>query len=89
MLLGLLNSSTERLVMRAAAYGALNLIRGISGGAEPSSEQVGCDTKHGSGCADDGRFELRHVPIAAAVAVKLELVSPIRRKIIVIMNKLN
>jgi hypothetical protein len=29
------------------------------------------------------------VPIAAAVAIKLELVSAICRKIVVIMNKLN
>src|SRR3989440_3899681 len=87
--LSLLDRPLQSLVVRLASDGALNLVGGVPGVAEPAAEHVARRAQKRPRGSRYRRLEARHVAVAALVAVELELVALVRRKVVIIIDELN
>lgn len=70
-----------------AAHGARDVVGRIFGPAQPA-KQAACRLKEVARNADGIGLEPRHVPVAALVAVKLELEALVGGKVVVVGNEL-
>src|SRR2546423_10425672 len=87
--LSLLDRLLQSLVVRLAPDASLNLVGGVPGVAEPAAEHVARRAQKRSRGSRYRRLEARHVAVAALVAVELELVALVRRKVVIIIDELN
>ena len=73
--LGLFDGLLKRRIVRLAAGGALNLVSAVAGARKDAAEQVAGGAQQPARRARQRRLEARHIPVAAFVTVKLELIA--------------
>src|SRR5439155_10366560 len=79
----------QRAVVRAAADGALHLVRAVRDAAEDAAEEVPGHARRRSEAPDGRGLERRHVAVLALLTVELELISAIGREIFVVSGESN
>jgi hypothetical protein len=83
-----LDGFLKSLIVSLPAYGALNLVSSMSRLRKNAPEYVARRAQQPARHAGDRRLKSRHVSVVAFVAVKLELITSIRRQIVVIGSEL-
>jgi len=87
--LGLVDRGAEGFVMRGTLNGAFDFVGGVAGLAEEPSEKAPGGAKRAARHSGNGRLELRHESVAAAVAEEFELESLVGGMVIVVSRELN